>query len=112
MVSVADFGFCFSHRWLVSPESQLHGFPLITPYSADLFTIVSIGPMSTTCILFHWLPHEFVIHAYCTSPSFWGRFGIYGGSCASYPQYHPTSFHSFDLLGWIFEPCISSFPWP
>ena len=71
MVSVADFGFCFSHRWLVSPESQLHGFPLITPYSADLFTIVSIGPMSTTCILFHWLPHEFVIHAYCTSPSFW-----------------------------------------
>jgi hypothetical protein len=50
-------------------------------------------------MLFHWLPYEFVILAYCT-PQAWAGFGIFGASCASCPQYHPTPFHSFDLLGW------------
>lgn len=90
MVSVADFR-CLSHRWLGSPESQLHDFPLITPYPAH-FTIVSLGPISTPCMLFHWLPFEFAIPAYCTSHvlAFWHLafglfFGIFGASCASYP---------------------------
>ena len=37
---MVDFGSCLSCHWLSSPESELHGFPLITPYPADLFTIV------------------------------------------------------------------------
>lgn len=98
MVSVADFGSCLSRRWLGSPKSELRGCPLITPYPAELFTIVSLGPMSTPYILFHWLLYEFVIPAYCTSHVL--ARGIFGASCASYPQYHPMSLHSFDLLGW------------
>lgn len=99
MVSAADFGYCFSRRWLGSPEFELHHFPLVTPYPADLFTIVSMGQ----CLHLAWcfigclMNSSFLPIARVMS---WLVFGIFGASCASYPQYHPTPSHSFDLLDW------------
>lgn len=97
MVSVAEFDSCLFHRWLASPESKLHSFPLIAP---ALFTIGFIGCLINSSFL----------------PIARLRSGLLLEFLAlralSALNIIPHPFTALTSLAGKFEPCMSSFPWP
>lgn len=108
MVSVIIIGSCLFHRWLGSPKSELHSFPLIAP---ALFTIGLIGPMSTSCSRF--------IGCLMNS-SFLPIARLRSGLGLAFLALRalralniiPRPFTALTSLASKFEPCMSSFPWP
>lgn len=105
MVSVSDLGSCLSHRWLGSPESQLHGFPTIPRrlvhncvFGTHIYTLHSVSLVA------------FYIHHSCHYMSYVSVLEYLALRALHVLQHH-TMPYRFGLLG-KFEPCMSSFPWP